>query len=102
MSRLRRNVWVCLNQFTHTFHLARTVLRCKDLSRTNGGPINAYVKVALLSTAQTSDTGFQRTAVQRNSAEPIFEHRFAFDNAASSQPAERVQLSVWHRDREYK
>lgn len=69
--------------------------------RTNGAPINAYVKVALLSADQTSDTGFQRTAVHRNSSAPIFEHRFVLDNVAEL-GAGRVQLSVWHRDREYK
>lgn len=77
------------------------MLRCKDLCRTNGGPINAYVKVALLTAAQSSDTRFQRTAVQRNSAEPLFEHRFVFKNS-NAELAERIQLSVWHRDREYK
>lgn len=81
-----------------------TVLRCNDLQRSNGAAINAYVKVALLAAtaAPASDTGFQRTAVHRNSAAPVFEHRFVFDSSPESAPPQRVQLSVWHRDREYK
>lgn len=82
----------------HSFIL--TVIRCRDLSRPNGDHVNAYVKIALLSETNTIDNGFQRTAVHRNSHRPHFDHRFTFDLANNEKS--RIQLAVWHRDREYK
>lgn len=41
---------------------------------------------------------FQRTAVHRNSSRPIFDHRFFFDIQPDDE--RRIQLAVWHRDRE--
>ncbi|XP_037038236.1 uncharacterized protein LOC119075781 [Bradysia coprophila] len=77
------------------------VIRCKDLNRQNGGDINAYVKVALLPAESGTENGFQRTAVQRNSSKPFFDHRFTFDRAPNDS-SKRIQLAVWHRDREFK
>ncbi|XP_031634801.1 uncharacterized protein LOC116348077 isoform X3 [Contarinia nasturtii] len=74
------------------------VIRCRDLSRSNGGQVNAYVKVALIS--DTTDSGFQRTAVHCNSHRPYFDHRFTFDLCGNEMS--RIQLAVWHRDREFK
>uniref|UniRef100_A0A182PMR4 PDZ domain-containing protein n=1 Tax=Anopheles epiroticus TaxID=199890 RepID=A0A182PMR4_9DIPT len=88
------------------------VIRCKDLQRnTSTGStvgnvaINAYVKVALNNvgaTNQTSQTdlGFQRTTVHRNSNNPHFDQHFLFEIQPNDE--RRVQLAVWHRDREYK
>ncbi|KAJ6633187.1 Regulator of G-protein signaling 3 [Pseudolycoriella hygida] len=77
------------------------VIRCKDLFRQNGGSVNAYVKVSLLPAESGSENGFQRTAVQRNSSRPFFDHRFSFDRSPNDS-SKRIQLAVWHRDREYK
>uniref|UniRef100_A0A4Y0BPH3 Uncharacterized protein n=2 Tax=Anopheles funestus TaxID=62324 RepID=A0A4Y0BPH3_ANOFN len=87
------------------------VIRCKDLQRntstsSTGGSnaINAYVKVALinLGASQTSptDLGFQRTTVHRNSSNPCYDQHFQFEIHPNDE--RRVQLAVWHRDREYK
>ncbi|XP_055305801.1 uncharacterized protein LOC129570280 [Sitodiplosis mosellana] len=77
------------------------VIRCRDLCRSNGAPVNAYVKVAVISdTTSSSDNGFQRTAVHRNSHRPYFDHRFTFDLCGNE--SARIQLAVWHRDREFK
>uniref|UniRef100_A0A182SFZ1 C2 domain-containing protein n=1 Tax=Anopheles maculatus TaxID=74869 RepID=A0A182SFZ1_9DIPT len=87
------------------------VIRCKDLQRnTSSGStagsnaINAYVKVAMISqggpqTSQT-DLGFQRTTVHRNSSNPCYDQRFLFETHPNDE--RRIQLAVWHRDREYK
>lgn len=87
------------------------VIRCKDLQRPNGASINAYVKVALLpmdvgannplTGISTSEAGFQRTAVHRDSSRPYFDHRFIFE-LNDSDLAKRIQLTVWHRDRNVK
>uniref|UniRef100_A0AAG5D2N6 Uncharacterized protein n=1 Tax=Anopheles atroparvus TaxID=41427 RepID=A0AAG5D2N6_ANOAO len=85
------------------------VIRCRDLQRTNSGStvgcgaINAYVKVALINPSSmlaghTELGPFQRTAVHRNSSRPLFDHRFYFD--VQSDDERRIQLAVWHRDRE--
>ncbi|XP_035907050.1 uncharacterized protein LOC118509900 isoform X2 [Anopheles stephensi] len=87
------------------------VIRCKDLQRNTStsstagsNAINAYVKVALISPggSQTSQTdlGFQRTTVHRNSSNPCYDQRFQFETHPNDE--RRVQLAVWHRDREYK
>ncbi|XP_058835219.1 uncharacterized protein LOC131692276 isoform X2 [Topomyia yanbarensis] len=81
------------------------VIRCKDLQRPNGSTINAYVKVALTNpTNLTADQGFQRTAVHRNSSKPVFDHRFVFviEPTLEVEETRRIQLAVWHRDRECK
>ncbi|KXJ70248.1 hypothetical protein RP20_CCG024371 [Aedes albopictus] len=83
------------------------VIRCKDLQRGAGGStINAYVKVAVVNPASSggTDQGFQRTAVHRNSSRPQFDHRFVFelDPGVDLEDTRRVQLAVWHRDRECK
>ncbi|XP_055595620.1 uncharacterized protein LOC129746143 isoform X2 [Uranotaenia lowii] len=87
------------------------VIRCKDLHRstaaTGASTINAYVKIALVNPAATgAEQGFQRTAVHRNSNRPLFDQRFVFDLGSSEVSEEddqrRVQLAVWHRDRECK
>lgn len=70
------------------------------MARAHNGQVNAYVKVAVLPEAATSESGFQRTAVHRNSARPFFDHRFTFDLNGNENG--RIQLAVWHRDREYK
>lgn len=96
--------------FIMLFPLANAVIRCKDLVRAHGGPINAYVKVAKLAEGQSvpaaaNNNRFQRTRVHRDSAEPFFNHRFIFDNPSTRPPDvfnERIQLTVWHRDRESK
>lgn len=46
--------------------------------------------------------GFQRTAVHRNSTRPYFDHRFTFDMKDTDFENKRIQLAVWHRDRECK
>ncbi|XP_058054825.1 uncharacterized protein LOC131206324 [Anopheles bellator] len=79
------------------------VVRCRDLQRATVGSINAYVKVALVGATHHpphSDQGFQRTAVHRNSSNPQFDHRFFFDTVPDDEC--RVQLAVWHRDRDSK
>lgn len=86
------------------------VIRCRDLQRgasTGGSTINAYVKVAVVNASSAgggADQGFQRTAVHRNSSKPIFDHRFVFelDPGVDEDDGRRVQLAVWHRDRECK
>uniref|UniRef100_A0A1B0CNY3 Uncharacterized protein n=2 Tax=Lutzomyia longipalpis TaxID=7200 RepID=A0A1B0CNY3_LUTLO len=79
------------------------VIRCRDLQRANGRSVNAYVKISVVPTdpPEDKDTGFQRTAVHRNSSRPYFDHRFTFD-LKDADYAKRIQLSVWHRDRENK
>ncbi|XP_053676262.1 uncharacterized protein LOC128726473 [Anopheles nili] len=87
------------------------VIRCKDLQRNssassagNCNGINAYVKVALInlcnSQSAQSEMGFQRTTVHRNSCSPYFDQRFQFE--IHPHDDRRVQLAVWHRDRECK
>lgn len=75
----------------------------------NGNSINAYVKIAILSSDNINENGFQRTAVHRNSSRPYFDHRFVFDLNANDESltnnidnGKRIQLAVWHRDRECK
>ncbi|KFB44000.1 AGAP004701-PA-like protein [Anopheles sinensis] len=98
--------------FDQTGRLQVHVIRCRDLQRTQTGStagcnaINAYVKVALTNTGNTGSVQaghtefgpFQRTAVHRNSSRPIFDHRFFFDIQPDDE--RRIQLAVWHRDRE--
>lgn len=57
-------------------------------------------QVALLSETNANEMGFQRTAVHRNSNRPYFDHRFTFDLLGNENA--RIQLAVWHRDREFK
>lgn len=85
---------------TIVFILFLIVIRCRDLARSNGGQVNAYVKVAVLPETAITESGFQRTAVHRNSSRPFFDHRFTFDLNGNENG--RIQLAVWHRDREYK
>lgn len=87
------------------FFLLVLVIRCKDLQRAGGSTINAYVKVAVVNPANPStEHGFQRTAVHRNSSKPLFDHRFVFElePGVDEEEARRIQLAVWHRDRECK
>ncbi|GAB0094975.1 hypothetical protein DMENIID0001_103010 [Sergentomyia squamirostris] len=104
-SRYGRNVTGSLDLaiFLEETKLNIHVIRCRDLQRANGRSINAYVKISLLPTEpmEERDTGFQRTAVHRNSSRPYFDHRFTFD-LKDMDHAKRIQLSVWHRDRENK
>ncbi|XP_050092653.1 uncharacterized protein LOC126575807 [Anopheles aquasalis] len=83
------------------------VIRCTDLQRTNGSTlecntINAYVKVTLVNSVVTTQVEqvFQRTAVHRNSSRPHFDQRFYLDVLPNDE--RRVQLTVWHRNRECK
>lgn len=62
--------------------------------------IEFVTQVALLSDMRANDSVFQRTAVHRNSYRPFFDHRFTF-NLCGNELA-RIQLAVWHRDREFK
>lgn len=85
------------------------VIRCRDLQRSNGSiNLNAYVKVALNRKSQTEHQGFQRTAVHRHSSRPYFDHCFKFDLSDLSQTLneldedDRLQMAVWHRDRQLK
>ena len=85
------------------------VIRCRDLQRTNGSTsLNAYVKVALIRKAEASNQGFQRTAVHRQSSRPYFDHCFKFDlkdlhDALDDlSDDDRLQMAVWHRDRQLK
>lgn len=57
------------------------------------------------------DNQFQRTAVHRHSSRPYFDHRFKFDLGTKTHTqqqtkpdgaGERLQLAVWHRDRQLK
>lgn len=92
-----------LSNFSSNFVvLYFTVIRCRDLVRSNGGQVNAYVKVAVLpdTTTANENVNFQRTAVHRNSHRPFFDHRFTFD--LNGNECGRIQLAVWHRDRECK
>ncbi|XP_035793090.1 uncharacterized protein LOC118467123 isoform X3 [Anopheles albimanus] len=84
------------------------VIRCTDLQRMNPGntfecnAINAYVKVTLVNSVVTTqaEQEFQRTAVHRNSSKPHFDQRFYLDVLPNDE--RRVQLTVWHRNRECK
>ncbi|XP_061507031.1 uncharacterized protein LOC3289835 isoform X1 [Anopheles gambiae] len=88
------------------------VIRCKDLQRNcfpgstaTNNVINAYVKVALIHIGDTNQTtekelGFQRTTVHRNSNNPYYDQRFIFEIYPNDE--RRIQLAVWHRDREIK
>ncbi|XP_067635413.1 uncharacterized protein PsGEF isoform X3 [Eurosta solidaginis] len=88
------------------------VIRCRDLQRPNGSTaLNAYVKAALIRNkpiAKQVENSFQRTAVHRHSSKPFFDHHFRFDlgahetDAAGGGAGERLQLAVWHRDRQLK
>lgn len=55
----------------------------------------------LISGISTSEVGFQRTAVHRDSSRPFFDHRFIFE-LNESDALKRIQLTVWHRDRNVK
>ncbi|XP_061395720.1 uncharacterized protein LOC133331339 [Musca vetustissima] len=88
------------------------VIRCRDLQRPNGSTssnnLNAYVKVALIRQSQSQNQCYQRTVVHRHSNRPYFDHCFKFDlsdlAAAVEEinPDDRLQMSVWHRDRQHK
>uniref|UniRef100_A0A1I8NSQ2 Uncharacterized protein n=1 Tax=Stomoxys calcitrans TaxID=35570 RepID=A0A1I8NSQ2_STOCA len=88
------------------------VIRCRDLQRSNGSSantLNAYVKVALMrGETQHQNQHFQRTVVHRHSNRPYFDHCFKFDlsDLAAAveeiKPEDRLQMSVWHRDRQHK
>lgn len=93
------------------FILIISVIRCRDLQRPNGGSsnsLNAYVKVALIRESQNQNQYFQRTVVHRHSNRPFFDHCFKFDLsdvAAAVEEIEsedRLQMAVWHRDRQLK
>uniref|UniRef100_A0A182QV88 Uncharacterized protein n=1 Tax=Anopheles farauti TaxID=69004 RepID=A0A182QV88_9DIPT len=99
---------ICLEQDRR---LQVHVVRCKDLQRTTSAgstagcnAINAYVKLALInladSQAKQKDSGFQRTTVHRNSHCPYYDQRFHFEVYPDDE--RRIQLAVWHRDRECK
>lgn len=47
------------------------------------------------------EMGYQRTAVHKNSSRPFFDHRFTY-NLENLEDSKRIQLAVWHRDREFK
>lgn len=90
---------------------ALAVLRCRDLQRSNGAAassVNAYVKVALIRKSDNETQYFQRTAVHRNSSRPQFDHCFKFDLSDLTQAVkeiddeDRLQMAVWHRDRQLK
>lgn len=49
----------------------------------------------------SSEAGFQRTAVHRDSNRPFFDHRFIFE-LKDGDLLKRIQLAVWHRDRQLK
>lgn len=55
----------------------------------------------LLGGISTSEASFQRTAVHRDSSRPYFDHRFIFE-LNDSDALKRIQLTVWHRDRNFK
>ncbi|XP_054729033.1 uncharacterized protein LOC129238026 [Anastrepha obliqua] len=87
------------------------VIRCRDLQRPNGSTaLNAYVKVALINNnpaTKAAESCFQRTAVHRHSSRPYFDHRFRFNLGAQAETdatgaGGRLQLAVWHRDRQLK
>ncbi|XP_073831447.1 protostome-specific GEF [Musca autumnalis] len=87
------------------------VIRCRDLQRSNGtssNNLNAYVKVALIRQSQNQPQSYQRTVVHRHSNRPYFDHCFKFDlsdlAAAVEEvdPEDRLQMAVWHRDRQHK
>uniref|UniRef100_A0A1A9WWW5 C2 domain-containing protein n=1 Tax=Glossina brevipalpis TaxID=37001 RepID=A0A1A9WWW5_9MUSC len=94
--------------YAHQGILNVHVIRCRDLQRANGcSSLNAYVKVAVICKSQPG-TGFQRTAVHRHSSRPFFDHHFKFnlkylyDIIDDIQDEDRLQLAVWHRDRQLK
>lgn len=64
--------------------------------------------MALIRKSQTEHQGFQRTAVHRHSTRPYFDHCFKFDLSDLNQALEnideddRLQMAVWHRDRQHK
>lgn len=82
------------------FSLYFLAIRCKDLQRSTGFTINAYVKVALVPQSSKIMT-YQRTAVHRNTSRPFFNHKFIFD-LKQREHSKRIKLAVWHRDRECK
>ncbi|XP_075155473.1 uncharacterized protein LOC142228839 [Haematobia irritans] len=102
------DVAIYLNKDTLNVH----VIRCRDLQRPNGNTstnLNAYVKVALIcGESQNQNPYFQRTVVHRHSNRPYFDHCFKFDLSELAaaveeiKPEDRLQMSVWHRDRQHK
>ncbi|GLV42022.1 Protostome-specific GEF [Carabus blaptoides fortunei] len=81
--------------------LSINVVRCRDLQRSSGGPVNAYVKVALLPDSGKKSKkrlDLQRTAVQADSADPQFDQKFTFLLTAIDSN-HRILLEVWHRER---
>ncbi|XP_038107189.1 uncharacterized protein LOC6035972 isoform X4 [Culex quinquefasciatus] len=106
VSIVKGSLDLALNLEPDTSRLHVHVIRCKDLQRASGNTINAYVKVAVVNPAANPADGFQRTAVHRNSNRPQFDHRFQFEldpvSDDDSEEVRRIQLAVWHRDRECK
>ncbi|XP_017779494.1 PREDICTED: uncharacterized protein LOC108564844 isoform X3 [Nicrophorus vespilloides] len=85
-----------------TEELLINIFRCSDLRRTNGQPINAYVKVAV---SERTGEGrrrrkgtLQRTAVQAESSSPVFEHVFKVP-VQKTDLQKVLHVEVWHRDR---
>ncbi|CRK97115.1 CLUMA_CG010509, isoform A [Clunio marinus] len=81
------------------------VLKCKHLPKTTDIPhVNAYVKCAMVTLNSPSGhhNTYQRTAVHKNSTEPVFDHKFNFDLNNSDDHEKYLQLAVWHRNRSLK
>lgn len=78
------------------------VIRCKNLERAESSQINAYVKCALASVNSCHPNKYERTAVHRNSADPMFDQKFIFDINDFNDYAKIIQIAVWHRNRDCK
>ena len=81
------------------------MIKCKNLFRTSETQqINAYVKCALVSgnPQPIHQNIYQRTAVHKNSISPVFDHKFSFDVNEFNDCTKRIQLAVWHRNKELK
>lgn len=86
-----------------------SVIRCRDLQLSNGSSnVNAYVKVNMIRNSANEHQALQRTAVHRHSSRPYFDHCFKFDLSDLTQALDelseddRLQMAVWHRDRQLK
>lgn len=77
------------------------MIRCKELRRSNEGPVNAYVKASL---KNASGEGIvKRTAVHRATPNPVFDETLVLpcpinNNNCTRKPAS-LDIAVWHRDR---
>lgn len=78
-----------------------TVIKCKNLERSESSSINAYVKCALVS-VNSQQNEYQRTAVHKISNDPIFDHKFVFNINDYNDYAKHIQIAVWHRDKNLK